>query len=288
MEFSQIENNTANKSREKFVKTVEESLLARALVPFFVLAFLLHAVALVIERVFPPIGLLAPWIPNISAIIVLTLVLNEKGGVRRLLGRWTKWRFGAAWYLVAFSPFLIMLFAVGIFLMLGNTPPGSPIPYDWALIVFMLILALITGASGEELGWRGFALPRLQARYNALISSIIVGLMWGFWHLPAYFLLPDWAANQPFWLFTLTTVLESIIITWAVNNSEGSVLTATLFHMSLNFSVNLFIVVGLITLEAILVIGSPLLIGYATIVVLVFGPHRLSKQTLRVDRAARQ
>jgi membrane protease YdiL (CAAX protease family) len=245
---------------------------------FFTLAFILHWLLIAVEEMGPlaPLSWLATWAPNIAAVLVVLFVTKEKGGVRRLIGGWAKWRVGAAWYLVAVSPFFVNLLAVVIFLVLGNKSPGPLFPFDWKTVVFMLVLGLLTGASGEELGWRGFALPILQERYSALASSVVVGVMWSAWHLPAYFLTNSYD-GIPFWGFTLYNITGSILITWAFNNSGGSVLLATLFHMFENFSLNIFLVAGLITFEYVLILLPILYMVYTVIVVVVYGPDELRK-----------
>ncbi|UCD44107.1 MAG: CPBP family intramembrane metalloprotease [Candidatus Bathyarchaeota archaeon] len=118
--------------------------------------------------------------------------------MRNLLSGWTKWRVGAFWYIVAFSPLFVGLLAVGVYVIMGSTPPGPMMEYDWRLIAFLLVESLLTGASGEELGWRGFALPRLQTRFGALTSSLILGLTWSLWHIPVY--LPSFeSGGVPYW-----------------------------------------------------------------------------------------
>ena len=91
---------------------------------------------------------------------------------------------------------------------------------------------LIVGiVNGEELSWRGFALPRLQAKYNALTSSLILGVIWSLFHLPLFFTLTgpsqtDWSFSS----FLLSTVGITILYAWIYNNTRGSVLLAYLFH----------------------------------------------------------
>ena len=87
---------------------------------------------------------------------------------------------------------------------------------------------------GEELGWRGYLLPRLLERYSALTASLMVGLLWGLWHL-SLFLTPAFPhSERSFPLFMISTTVYSVWFTWLFLRTRGSVLLATLFHASLN------------------------------------------------------
>jgi membrane protease YdiL (CAAX protease family) len=259
---------------------------------FFALAFLLDVVllAVIVVMSYPLLGLfshpLASWIPNISAVIVLRLVLREKDGVRKLVSGWMKWRVGGFWYLVALSPLFIDFVSAGVYVLLGNTPPGPEEDMDFLssllACVFLFFYELVTAGLGEELGWRGFALPRLQAHYSALKSSIILGVIWGLWHLPGWLVGTIIGASydiRSFWVLMLATVTASILITWVVNNTHGSLLLASFFHTSWNFSLRLVaFAMGLIPIESLEVISTILFAMYAVIVVVRFGPDRLSRK----------
>ena len=81
------------------------------------------------------------------------------------------------------------------------------------------------------MGWRGYVLPRLQTKYSALVSSLILGLIWGLWHYPK-FLAPG--NTTSFALFMLDTTAKAILYTWLYNNTNGSLLLVTLFHAASN------------------------------------------------------
>ena len=92
------------------------------------------------------------------------------------------------------------------------------------------------GPIAEELGWRGFALPRLQARIGALAAGLVIGVAWGLWHLP-FFLFGEGASvvgGMPFVWYVLLIVAWSVLMTWVYNNTRGSVLLAILFHAAIN------------------------------------------------------
>ncbi len=249
---------------------------------FFILTFVLFIVAIGISAAIPlfVLQLFPPWAPSIAAFIVILLVLKERNGIRKLVGKLGIWRIGIGWYLAALSPFAISLLAIGLYIGLGNPIPGPHMPFDWSIGLFWLIGSVVIGSIGEELGWRGFALPHLQSRFSALGSSLILGVFWGFWHLPIYLLIGLEEGQFDllnFLSFILLTVFISIIITWIVNNTNGSVLGAIIFHASFNFSLALFVeILGLIQLQwyflAIIILYSI----YAITLVIIYGYTRLS------------
>jgi uncharacterized protein len=89
----------------------------------------------------------------------------------------------------------------------------------------------------EEIGWRGFALPRLQRLYGPLVGTLILGALWGLWHLPL-FLIPSWdtphGSPLDIALFVIWAVSIAILFTWVFNNTKGSVLLVILAHGSIN------------------------------------------------------
>ena len=97
-------------------------------------------------------------------------------------------------------------------------------------VVYMMIFV----ALGEEVGWRGYALPALQARYSALIASLILGVMWALWHLPVFFNPDTSYSDLPFFLFVAFLVPVAILMTWLFNSTAGSVFMAMLFHAVMN------------------------------------------------------
>jgi membrane protease YdiL (CAAX protease family) len=172
------------------------------------------------------------------AAFVMTGVTEGRAGVRRLLRRFVLWRVGFRWYLFAFVgiPVIAVLSVVvipgvlGSFLGLGALAPLS-------LLGVFLYVFFLGGALGEEPGWRGFALPRLQALHGPLVGSLILGPLWALWHLPLFF--TPWNVLTTFNLvvFVLATTCLAIMYTWVFNNTKGSVLMAILIHASFNASV---------------------------------------------------
>ena len=179
--------------------------------------------------------------PTLAAFI-LTAVTSGKPGVRQLLRRIVQWRVGVQWYLLVFlGPPLVAL--LGATVWLGVAPLKALIP-QWPMIFsayltdILLIAILVT--LWEETGLMGFALPRLQQMYGALLGSAILGPLWVVMHLPAFFVpamgvVSGEALTLDSLIFTmlllaLLSIPMRIIMTWLFNNTRGSLIIVTLFH----------------------------------------------------------
>ena len=101
----------------------------------------------------------------------------------------------------------------------------------------MLILLVV----GEELGWRGYALPKLVKTRSPLVASLIIGVLWWLWHLPLFFIAGTPQFNQPIAAFLVMTTAYSILLSWVVLHARGSVLIATLFHGAINIFQGFFL-----------------------------------------------
>jgi uncharacterized protein len=176
--------------------------------------------------------------PTLSA-FVMTGATEGRGGVRRLLRRIVLWRVGFRWYLFVLLgvPALVVLSTVVL--------PGALTSFDAAAVpttLFLYVVAgpvflFIGGPVFEEIGWRGFALPRLQRLYGPLVGTLVLGALWGLWHLPL-FLIPSWDTPHgsllDIALFVVLAMSIALVITWVFNNTKQSVLLAILAHGSIN------------------------------------------------------
>ena len=104
------------------------------------------------------------------------------------------------------------------------------------LPLFLLILTFTDGL-GEELAWRGFALPRLLTGHNALVASLILGAIWALWHLPLVWTEGAPMYHLPIWLFLLDIPAKSVLFTWVFLHTRGSALLAVLLHAATNLFV---------------------------------------------------
>jgi len=226
---------------------------------------------------FEPFLILGSWFPNISAFLVIAFVLKRKGGIRQLLKGWLKFKVPVFWYLVAISPVVFAVLSMFIYKLLYGVNPVSEIVFDPMSMLALLIISTITGATGEELGWRGFALPRLQMRMNALNASLVLGVIWTMWHLPLWFAGLGYE-KIPFAAYAILVMSYTVLITWACNNSRGSMVIVTLFHLMMNVAMNI------LEIQAFFVYAILVLV-ITVLVVFLYGPSKLSKAAeLPIDK----
>ena len=215
----------------------------------------------------------------------MTWLTLGKEGVIALLKRFLIWRVGWKWYLVAFLLYpAIMVSAVLLNAALSYTPIDFREVFAHKifgpsanLLVFIVPFFLFDAiANGEEIGWRGYVLPRLQAKHNALVSSLILGVIWGFWHFPK-FLAPG--NDSSFALFMVKVMADAILYTWLFNNTKGSLLLTTLFHASGNTAGVFLPIVNTVTGSntSTLILQVLLQIAVAIVVVMIAGSERLSR-----------
>ena len=195
---------------------------------FFLLAyFFVWLQALFSNPFFSILGVASP---TLAAVLMLALLRERENPLAALF----QWRAAASWYFVAvLGQPLIALVVVAILFLLGQTPDNFLSILSWEALPAIFIGRLLTNV-WEEVGWRGFALPRLRARTNALAASLIIGFFWGLWHLPLYIGDAGAQAELPFLLLLVDTVLISVVYTWIYNNTGGSLLFVTLFHITGN------------------------------------------------------
>ena len=155
------------------------------------------------------------------------------GYVAELIGRWkVHWKWYAASALV--FPALPLVAALLYTLLPGAQPLPAVEVTAASLLVVMVIMTI--SVTGEEIGWRGFALPRLQQRWTAFMSSIILGLIWWVWHIPFWIVLGELETfGFGYWLMNLAFITAvAVYITWLMNNTGNSLLMVILFHWGYN------------------------------------------------------
>jgi len=171
--------------------------------------------------------------PVLAAVIV-SQVVDGKTGVQALNQGLIRWRVGLVWYLVAVLGPVFLAIAAQIVTKLLGLPITIPVsPSNLSLYAMLALVINFCANICEEIGWRGFALPRLQKQHNALIATLIVGILWALWHLPLVFLVGNPMAEFPIlWFFIIVT--NAVIYTWIYNSTKGSILLVALFHGALN------------------------------------------------------
>lgn len=179
------------------------------------------------------ISILIPLSPSIFAILVTVLGFGWRGLSKMFRGRIVG-RLNLGWTLVAL---LLVPIVAAVALMAHSFSGGPPLSLRTTQLIPQVIVILLISL-GEEFGWRGFALPRLQKRFSALNASLVLGLVWGFWHFPGYLAGTGVPPDLPFAVFLLWVILATILITWVYNNTGGSILSAILMHSAANATFN--------------------------------------------------
>jgi uncharacterized protein len=194
--------------------------------------------------IFGLLGLLGPMLGG----IILTYLTQDKEAQHDYWLRIIDLkRISAKWYLTIFLFVPVLMIVTTILDLLSG---GSIAPFEKAaapflvhplsIIPFMLSIFFI-GPFPEELGWRGYVLDRLQTKRNALVSSLILGVVWALWHLPLFFIKDTYQYNQGawsewFWLFMIGIIPLAVIFTWIFNNTRRSTLAIILFHFMVVFT----------------------------------------------------
>ena len=259
---------TATPRQAPTTPLLKRVVIGHPLVAFFVVAFVGGWIVLLPTVLFEsgfglvPISLPAPAVmlffipaamagPTLGALVV-TRIVEGKRGIRELLRRRIlRWRVGVHWYLIAIFGAPVVYFVAASF-VLGTAPLDALIekwPSLFTSYLPKVLMVFLIVSLWEEIGWMGFALPRLQGRYGPLLASVVLGALWALWHLPAYFgstqvvdpkvglgdldrllyLLP---------LLILLAIFTRIVMTWLFNGAMGSVVIVTLFHAAYNISHN--------------------------------------------------
>lgn len=193
----------------------------------------------------PIIGVLGSWMPNLAAVTVIG-VLSGREGIRQLLCKFFATRIAVRWYFIALFPFPLAFAAAGLYRLAGGAAPGN-MGLSVGFWAGLIILNLLQGATGEEAGWRGFALPRLQETHGPVKASLILGLIWSFWHLPLWLLSGYSGLELLIYVlaFSVSIISLTFLLTWVSNNTPKSLIPIVITHFSFNASLNLIDARGL-------------------------------------------
>jgi len=236
--------------------SLSNSLKNNPIPAFFALTFVIA------WSIWLPLGLLAPeyilltllgaWAPTISAIILIGLS-EGRVGIKKFLKKVFRWRVGLRWYLIVlFGIAVIAYLAIGVGMWFGISAPEISLPNGLprealfgALPIIFLVNIFLGGPLAEDIGWRGYILPKMRERMSALNAGLIIGIIWAIWHLP-YFIFPTWQSavgNVPFFWFALLTTSWSVLFAWVYVNTE-SILMPVLFHAAINTTLGTLGVLG--------------------------------------------
>jgi membrane protease YdiL (CAAX protease family) len=183
-----------------------------------------------------PLLILGAFAPSAVAVL-LTAKQEGKAGVKALLSRLGEWRVGAQWY--AFALLYMAAIKIGVALIyriaMGAWPTfGSG--YSIGIVGTALIAAIFGGPLGEEIGWRGYALPRLGNWVGKGRATVLLGLVWACWHLPVFFIPGMDQSGQSLPVYILQVTALSVAMGWLYWHTRGSLLLAVLMHTAINQS----------------------------------------------------
>jgi uncharacterized protein len=152
--------------------------------------------------------------------------------LRALLGQLLRWRVHPTWYVMALlGPFVLAAVTAALTVATGAPAPNIGAYTDWLGIGVALLSTIIIVGLFEEVGWRGFALPRLQRRLDALWAALVLGVIWALWHLPE--LISDPGQRPPLQFF-VWILAESVILAWLYNSTDGSLPIVIICHAAIN------------------------------------------------------
>lgn len=208
------------------------------IISFFILTFIFSwffwSFQIFYKKEIPILRIIGTFSPIICAILV-TQINEGKKGIKKLLKPILNYKFNIVWYIFClFSTALLSFTAIGISFSLGFTDFSFNELSKIYLIIPVFLFVLFFSVLGEETGWRGFALNKMQKKITPLLSSIIIGIIWGLWHLPLFFIEGNFHQLIPIWLFLIQEIALSIVITLIYNKTNKSLLSVHLFHAASN------------------------------------------------------
>ncbi|WP_433502303.1 CPBP family intramembrane glutamic endopeptidase [Pseudonocardia halophobica] len=213
--------------------------------------------------------------PTVAA-FVMARATEGGEGPKRLLRRYVQWRVKLRWYLfvllvIPAGEVFGAIVLPGVLASYQPLTPGMALGYPLAFVTTFVL----GGPLGEEPGWRGFALPRLQAAHGPLAGSVLLGVLWAAWHLPLFWTgvwTPPSVANVVMFFVMITAL--TVVMSWVFNNAEGSLLITMLMHASFNTFANK-VVAPLFPAPLLRTYGLlPELVGFGVLAVIVVAATR--------------
>jgi membrane protease YdiL (CAAX protease family) len=185
----------------------------------------------VAEETLATLGQFGPF----AAAVIVTGVTQGRDGWRELFGRFVRWRANLAWLGIALLLLpATMLVAIYTHAFMRGSVDSLGFRDGWSTLPLHFVYLLVLGGPlGEEPGWRGFALPRLQDSYGPVIGSVCLGILHALWHLPLWWMYPP---PCPFWMYVAGVIPVTFLFTWLFNHTRGSLLYSLLFHTSMSIA----------------------------------------------------
>jgi CAAX protease family protein len=220
-----------------------------------------------------------------AAALIVEGIYRGKGGIKHLLKRIVRWKIGYWWFVIsAWSLIFVLIFSEIIsFLITGKNfnfiglGKLDNLPYTG--IVGAWLFSVVNSGIGEETGWRGFALPRLQKSESAFKSTIILSIIWALWHLPYFFYMPsymEWGVLS-FPGVVLALILGGFIFTWLYNSTKGSILAVAMWHGSFDY-----ITTNKAATELGIVIACGVILFWGLLIPFVYNRKSLSSEEKQV------
>jgi hypothetical protein len=205
---------------------------------------------------------------------------SGREGVKALWKRGWSLQFDKIWLL----PTIFLLPLAGLVTVVVMRLMGQPVQWEFgvsglALLPTFVFIYLLNSLP-EEYGWRGYALGPLSNRFSALSASIILGLLWGLWHLPLHFIEGTVQANIPVYQFMLQQMVLAIFYTWLYKNTRGVVLVSILFHTVGNI---VGAAVPYWTTDQGRWINFVVLVVFAVVIAVIWGPEDLSRSQVEME-----
>jgi len=184
-----------------------------------------------------PVIFATVWTPTIWA-FVLAFALDGAAGLRDLLIRVFRWRIKLRWYLIStVGTAFLALSARFVQAYLNHTPFPPAFEFaTWPSLAWygLSMLVVDPGPIGEDPGWRGYALPRMLQRFNPTVASVLLGVVWAVWHLPAFLFSGMPQSTLSLGWFLLAIVSLTVLMSWVAINTRGAVIPAILMHWAFN------------------------------------------------------
>lgn len=203
---------------------------------FYIITLIFSLLLLILHFIFPSVGQYSLSFTQLSsalAVAFISLTLKDKLIIQDIKEHFLIDKKFVKWLTPTIAIPSISIIISGFIMSYYKI---DYVPWKGNLSFYILsLIAILVGCAAEEIGWRGFLLPNLQKRHNPLISSIIVGILWGAWHLNFT------GGILGFILYTVTIIEMSILMTWVYNKSDGNLLLMTIWHFVFNLSSHIFL-----------------------------------------------
>jgi membrane protease YdiL (CAAX protease family) len=184
-----------------------------------------------------PIVFAAIWLPTILG-LVCALAFDGVAGLRELLARIFRWRIPLRWYVISTVGVAVLALSAR-FVQAEVHHTAAPPVLDfatWPHLAWYGISMLVVdpGPIGEDPGWRGFALPRMLNEFSPWLAATLLGVIWGIWHLPAFYFSGMPQAELPILQFMIVCIAQTVVMSWIAINARGAVIPAILVHWAAN------------------------------------------------------